>query len=223
VDASAMQRGRAEPANGDGSALELVSCGVPFPEHEIAIVDERGNRLPERRVGEIITRGPSVTLGYYQAPAATAASYREGWLHTGDLGYLAHGNLYVCGRSKDLIIIRGANYYPQDIEWSVSELPGVRRDNVVAFSVSTDGEEKLVVAAEANSADAASLSQTIAARIAETSGIRPGHVAIVKVGSLPKTSSGKVQRRRTRELFEQGLLEQHEGSATGSSTSQGSG
>jgi fatty-acyl-CoA synthase len=210
VSAAAMQRGEAVlAADGGEDSLELVSCGRVFPEHELRIVDEQGANLSERRIGEIWTRGPSVTQGYYEQPEASAAGWTDGWLHTGDLGYLAAGNLYVCGRLKDLIIIRGANFYPQDLEWAVAELEGVRRDNVVAFSVQRNGEEALVICAEANSADAMALRKAIASKIAETSGISVSHVAVVKVGSLPKTSSGKVQRRRTKTLFETGALEEH--------------
>jgi fatty-acyl-CoA synthase len=211
VSVAGMQQGQATPATeaDGGDVLELVSCGRVFPEHELKIVDERGQSLPERMVGEIWTRGPSVTQGYFQNPSATAECWTDGWLHTGDLGYLADGNLYVCGRLKDLIIIRGANYYPQDLEWAVSELEGVRRDNVVAFSVQRNGEETLIMCAEANSSDAPALRKTIAAKVTEVSGITVGHVAVVRVGSLPKTSSGKVQRRRTKALFETGALEEH--------------
>ena len=210
VDAKSMREGHAVPAReGAAEVLELVSCGVAFPEHEVAIVADNGTRLPERRVGEIIARGPSVTAGYFENPEATATTYKDGWLHTGDLGYVADGNLYVCGRIKDLIIIRGANYYPQDIEWAVAEVPGVRRDNVVAFSTMRGDEEVLIVAAEGNSSDAAELRKAIAARVGEASGVAPSHVAIVRVGSLPKTSSGKIQRRRTKQLHEAGLLEEH--------------
>ncbi|MGD8862245.1 MAG: fatty acyl-AMP ligase [Myxococcales bacterium] len=212
VDAAALARGEATPAEPgapESATLELVSCGVPFPGHDVRIVSDDGEVLPERRVGEIITRGPSVTSRYYDNPEITAETFRDGWLHTGDLGYFAEGRLYVCGRKKDLIIIRGANHYPQDIEWAVSEVPGVRRDNVIAFSVMRDGEEQLIVCAEGNSGDAAELRKTIAAKVAETNGLNVGHVAVVKVGSLPKTSSGKVQRRRTKQLFETGELEEH--------------
>ncbi len=209
VSAEAMKRGQATPARPDEDSLELVSCGPAFPGHAIEIVDESGRRLPERGVGEIITRGPSVTAGYYGNPSLTAECYRDGWLHTGDLGYLAGGEVYVCGRIKDLIIIRGANFYPQDIEWAVAEVPGVRRDNVVAFSVMKNGEETLVVSAEGNGSDAPELRKAIAVKVAQTAGLTVGHVVIVRVGSLPKTSSGKVQRRRTKQLFEQGLLDEH--------------
>jgi fatty-acyl-CoA synthase len=209
VSAPAIQRNRAEPAREGDDSLELVSCGPAFPGHRIKIVDEQGRELPERGVGEIVTSGPSITAGYYGNAELSAQGYRDGWLHTGDLGYLAGGNVYVCGRIKDLIIIRGANFYPQDIEWSVSEVPGVRRDNVVAFSVMQEGEERLVVSAEGNSGDAAELRKAIAAKVVESHALTAAHVAVVRVGSLPKTSSGKVQRRRTKTLFEQGQLEEH--------------
>src|SRR5262249_54871113 len=115
VNAEAMKHGRAEAEAREDDTLELVACGPAFPGHELQIVDTDGNELPERAVGEIVLRGPSVTSGYYGNPEATAEAYRNGWLHTGDLGYLVDGNVYVCGRIKDLIIIRGANFYPQDL------------------------------------------------------------------------------------------------------------
>ncbi len=210
VDAEAMKRGVAEPATeSTETVLDLVSCGVPFPKHELAIVDEAGQHLGERQVGQIITRGPSVTAGYFQNPAATAEGWKDGWLQTGDLGYIAGGNLFVCGRIKDLIIIRGANFYPQDIEWVAGDLEGVRRGNVVAFSVLQDGIEKLIVEAEGTSVDAPRLREEIAQRVAEELGLTPDHVGIVPVGTLPKTSSGKAQRRKTRRLFEDGELPEH--------------
>lgn len=213
VDADQMKRGEAVARVTDPdhahATLEFVCCGRAFPGHEVKIVGEQGQTLPERKVGEIWTRGPSITAGYFNNPEATAEAWSDGWLHTGDLGYVSDGMLYVCGRSKDLIIIRGANFYPQDIEWAVSEIEGVRRDNVVAFSVMRDGEEMLIVSAEAGSTDAPVLRKAIAAKVAETSGLTVGHVAVVRIGSLPKTSSGKVQRRRTKLLFETGQLEEH--------------
>jgi fatty-acyl-CoA synthase len=209
VSAEAIRQAEARPAAEGEDSLELVSCGRPFPGHEVKIVGDDGRALGERQVGEIALRGPSVTAGYRANPEATAEAYRDGWLHTGDLGYLVQDNIYVCGRIKDLIIIRGANFYPQDIEWSVAEVPGVRRDNVVAFSIMKAGEEVLVVSAEANSADAPELRQAIASKIAASHGLAVDTVSLVRVGTLPKTSSGKVQRRRTKRLFEEGLLQEH--------------
>jgi len=211
VYASTLSVGRAVAAK-PGSPMrtvELVGCGHPFPEHELRIVDESGIALGERCVGEVATRGPSITPGYFGQPEATASTYRDGWLHTGDLGYLAQGQLYICGRNKDLIIIHGVNYYPQDIEWTVAELPGVQRSAAVAFSVMRDGEETLVVCAEGKAPDAEQLRRDIALKVAESTGLRVGHVAVVQVGSLPKTSSGKVQRRKTKAQFENGELEEY--------------
>ncbi|MCA9607346.1 MAG: AMP-binding protein, partial [Myxococcales bacterium] len=107
VDKAKMQDGIALPSDAP-DALEIVSCGVPFPDHDVRVVDDRGQDVPERRVGEIVARGPSVTAGYFRNEEATRDAIREGWLHTGDLGYRADGNLYICGRIKDLIIIKGA-------------------------------------------------------------------------------------------------------------------
>ncbi len=210
VDAKAMQDGVAREADDStDTVLELVGCGRGFPEHEVLVVDEQGNALPERRVGHVITRGPSVTGGYFQNDEATAEGYKDGWLQTGDLAYFADGHLFICGRLKDLIIIRGANHYPQDIEWSVSDLEGVRRGNVFAFSVMRDGTEELIVAAEANRKDAERLRTEIARTVQREFGLTPAEVLILPVGTLPKTSSGKAQRRKTRMLYEAGQLPVH--------------
>jgi fatty-acyl-CoA synthase len=162
--------------------------------------------LPERAVGEIVVKGPSVAKGYFRNPEATAATWRNGWLRTGDLGYLADGELFVCGRSKELIIIRGANYYPQDIELTVRDLPGVKRGNVVAFSVNEGAEERLVIVAEADPREGDALRQAIATRIREAVGLDVYRVALVPAGTLLRTTSGKLQRRRMKQLYEQGNL-----------------
>ena len=209
VDSVAMREGRAVPSVAS-DALELVSCGKPFPGHELAVVDPQGARVTERSVGEIVVRGPSVSAGYYKNAEANAQTFRsDGFLHTGDLGYLADGELFICGRSKDLIIIRGANYHPQDLEWAVSELEGVRRGNVVAFSTQIDGEERLVLAVECGSADAESLRARVASRITEAFGLAPHEVVAVTLGGLPKTSSGKVQRKKTQALYQAAQLDRH--------------
>jgi fatty-acyl-CoA synthase len=211
VEKAGLERGEANPPAEAAPAQDLVNCGHAFPEHEIAIVDEQGNRLGDRKVGQIITRGPSVSNGYYLEPELTSESFKVGpgghtWLYTGDLGYLIAGEVFICGRLKDMIIVRGRNFYPSDLEWAVSELPGVRRGNVVAFSSDIDGDEQLVIAAEGMSAEAENLKTAIAQRINADFALTPHEVLIVPQGTLPRTSSGKPQRRKTRQLYQDGTL-----------------
>jgi len=221
IEPALLQKHEAKPVQGGEGTQELVCCGHPFPGHEIAIVDENGKRLGERQVGQIITTGPSICQGYFQEPELSSQSFKKledgrVWLHTGDLGYVADGGVYICGRLKDIIIIRGRNFYPNDIEWVVSELPGVRRGNVVAFGVTVNtegkhvedgtGEDQLVVCAEAFSGDAAKLTEDIQKAVTDQIGIAVWKVEIVPQGSLPRTSSGKPQRRKTKQMFLDGAL-----------------
>ncbi|MGB0680369.1 MAG: fatty acyl-AMP ligase [Polyangiales bacterium] len=215
VDSAALAQGWATPSTDRAASAtaphrsEIVGCGQAFPGHEVAILDADGSPCAERQVGEIVLSGPSVTPGYFQNPAASAASFRDGRLHTGDLGYKIGNELFVCGRIKDLIVVRGANIHPQDIEWTAGDVDGVRRGNVVAFSTITGGEERVVVLAEATAAAAHDVAQAVRAAIIQNHGIEPDHIGIVALGALPKTSSGKAQRRKTKALFEAGQLPEH--------------
>ncbi len=212
IEKKKLEEGSATPANAsDDGSQELVNCGRVFPEHEVAIVDEEGKRLGDRQVGQIITRGPSISAGYYEEPELTADAFKAGpdgerWLYTGDLGYMVNGEVFICGRLKDMIIVRGRNFYPNDLEWVVSELPSVRRGNVVAFSIPTDDGEQLVVAAEAFQSDAEALKQAIAEAIVSNFSLTTHDVVIVPQGSLPRTSSGKPQRRKTAQMYLDGTL-----------------
>jgi fatty-acyl-CoA synthase len=192
---------------------EIVDCGMPFPKHELAVVDEAGNRLGERLVGQIVVRGPSVTGGYYEDPTGTAQAFRplgDGvggvWLHTGDLGYISEGRLFVCGRLKDIIIVRGRNYYPSDIEWTVGELAVVRRRSVLAFAVEWDGEEQLVVCCEGTATEAPEIQEAAQACVAAYFGLTTREVVVATIGALPRTSSGKPQRSRARQMYLDGTL-----------------
>jgi fatty-acyl-CoA synthase len=186
--------------------FELVSCGRTFQDHEVKIVDERGRSLPEGRVGEIVFKGPSVTPGYFQNPEATRQLLKGGWLHTGDLGFILDGDLYVSGRQKDLVIINGRNYPPQAIEWIVEEIAGIRKGSVVAFSVNGDATEKLIIIAETIMTDHEELAHIISEQVRSAFSLAVHKVVLVGRGSIPKTSSGKLQRRRTKAMFEGGLL-----------------
>lgn len=220
VDAAALTRGQASASDHGRS---IVDCGRAFPEHAVAVIDAAGRRLGERQVGQIVVSGPSVTAGYFEQPELTRETFKpltdgagECWLHTGDLGYLAGGRLFVCGRVKDLIIIRGRNYYPSDIEWAVAELSNVRRGNVVAFGVDVDaqggiaaegtGEEQLVICCEGAAADASAIRNAASARIGAQFGLTTREVVVVSLASLPRTSSGKPQRRATRRMYLDGTL-----------------
>ena len=204
-----MKTGQAKAANGHG-ALEMVSCGKAFPGHELKIVDDAGNALGDRHVGNVLLRGPSVTQGYFGQPEETAEVYVDGWLRTGDLGYLDDGNLFVCGRAKDLIIINGKNYYPQDIERLASEVNGVRQDQCVAFSrLDADGAEECVVVCEAqrSKTDPELLASGVKQKVRTELGITVAEVVVIKRNSMPKTSSGKVRRRETKSRLLAGTLE----------------
>ncbi|HZF53468.1 MAG TPA: fatty acyl-AMP ligase [Polyangiaceae bacterium] len=214
VDIDAMRRGhakRSEGSGGEAGAMELVSCGRPFPGHEIAIMSITGYPLGEREVGEIWLRGPSVTAGYFGDPEATRETFGDGWLRTGDLGYLAGGDLYICGRAKDLIILNGKNYYPQDIERVVSKVEGVREGQCVAFSrLDQTGAEVAVVVAESAKKGpeaVALIGQAILQAVRSEMGVQLGEVHLIRRGTLPKTSSGKVRRKETKRRLEEGELE----------------
>ena len=128
------EKGCAVPcARNDPSATVIVGCGRAFPGHELRVVDRRGRTLADRRVGEIVLAGPSVMPGYIDTNSLRGHAPRPDWLHSGDLGYLVDREVYVCGRLKDTIIVNGRNYFPQDLEWVVTELTGVRHGRVAAF------------------------------------------------------------------------------------------
>ncbi len=189
----------------DGPAF--VSCGKPFSEHDLAIMDDEGSLLGENVEGEIVHRGPSVTPGYWKHPEATAACFLpSGWLRTGDLGFKRDGNIYITGRSKDLIILNGRNHHPTTIEWAAAEVEGVRKGNVVAFSVPGDDSEELVVVAETRPDRPDNTADAIRAAVAEQLSLKVANVVLMAAGQLPKTSSGKLQRNKTRQQYLAGTL-----------------
>jgi fatty-acyl-CoA synthase len=201
--------GRAVPGvAGDPSACALVGCGRPFPGHEVRVVGESDRPLPERHVGEIQLRGPSVMTRYQQEPELSEDTLRGGWLRTGDLGYIADGDLFVCGRRKELVIVHGKNYYPQDLEWAAGAVAGVRRGSVVAFGLHpVDGPERVVIVAECRGrADADRVRAGIIRAVQESCGLTVHDVVVVARGSLPKTTSGKLQRARVKSRYENGGL-----------------
>jgi fatty-acyl-CoA synthase len=161
----------------------------------------------EREVGELQIRGTSVTPGYYKHPEATAATFDGEWLKTGDLAYVIDGELVICGRIKDVIIVAGRNVFPEDVERSVAEVEGVRAGNVIAFGVQGTRREGLVVVAETKLTDASAVRESVAARIRDVVGMSADEVVLVPPGTLPKTSSGKLQRSLCRDRYLEKELE----------------
>lgn len=214
-------KGQAVPAAPeDETAIAFVSSGKSLPGHEVRIVDEKGNQVPDRTEGFLWFRGPSATSGYFRNPKATEELLPQGpvasdggfhWVNSGDRAYRAEGEIYPTGRVKDIIIKGGRNLYPHEVEELATRSEGIRKGCVVAFGLKdeTSGTEKLVVVAETRERDAARRA-TIAAKVTEQVsqglGLPPDRVELIPPGSIPKTSSGKLRREETKQLYLAGTL-----------------
>jgi acyl-CoA synthetase (AMP-forming)/AMP-acid ligase II len=191
------------------TAVTFVSVGRAIPGHRLQIVEPRGNGvLPERHIGEIVITGPSVTPGYFQRTGLPKPS--PGELRTGDLGYLADGELFIVDRLKDVLIVAGRNYVPSDIERVVGAVDGVRAGAVIAFTLpGADGTAALYVVAgtEAGAHVSHPLRNAVRWAVQSQIGIAPKDVCLVRPGVLPRTSSGKLQRGACRQLYESGVLQ----------------
>jgi fatty-acyl-CoA synthase len=198
VDRRVLETERyAAPVAGDADGVRhLAILGRPVEGLEIRVVDPiTGDVLKEREVGELEIRGTSVTPGYYKRPDANLELFHDGWLRTGDLAYLLDGEMVMCGRIKDMIIVGGRNVYPEDIERALADVDGVRAGNVIAFGVAgAQGREGLVVVAESKSDDHDVVRRSVAERVRDAVGLPAKDIVLVLPGSLPKTSSGKLQR-----------------------------
>ncbi len=204
--------GRAVPARtGDLTALHVVACGRPLPGYEVRAVDRSGHEVADRHEGHIECTGPSATAGYYREEEATRVLRHGEWLDTGDLGYIAEGEIHLTGRDKDIIIRAGRNIHPDELEHVVGSLPGVRQGCVAAFA-STDpvmGTERLVVLAETRlqaAADLAELRKRITTATVDLLGIPPDDVVLAPPGTVLKTSSGKIRRAASRQHYESGQI-----------------
>ncbi|MBK4998721.1 amino acid adenylation domain-containing protein [Pseudomonas sp. S31] len=213
LDAEALAANRAVP----GVGAQLMSCGWPQPGHEVQILDPLSqNVLAEGEVGEICSTGPSIARGYWRNPEASARAFveRDGrtWLRTGDLGFMHQGQLYVSGRLKDMLIIRGQNLYPQDIERTVeTRVEAVRKGRVAVFALQHDGQESFGIAAEIGrraqkQQPLEQLIEQVRAQVADVHRETPAVVLLLEPGSLPKTSSGKLQRSACAAQWRDGSL-----------------
>lgn len=195
----------------DSNIIYFVSCGKPVLNNEVMIVDEVGKILGEREVGEVIVRGPSVMQGYFKKELETRKTIRNQWLFTGDLGYLANEELYITGRKKDMIIKGGKNYCPHDIELSVQKVEGVRGGATIAIGIYDEktATEKMIILAEIKPKffrDQTKIIANIKKEVTRDIGVTPDEVHIYPRGVFQRTTSGKIQRAKHKQLFLSGKL-----------------
>lgn len=214
VDVDRMERDGVVVGGREGRSRAFVRCGPVLPGHELEVRDEAGAALPELKVGRVFVRGPSLMRGYFGEPEASAKVLGpDGWLDTGDLGFLVEGEIVPTGRAKDLILLNGRNVWPQDLEWSAeSEIGKLRSGDVAAFSVDRDEGEQLVVLVQARTSDPEArraLADDVAALLRARHGVE-AHVELVGAHALPQTSSGKLSRSKAKALYLAGAFRAEE-------------
>jgi len=207
IDREAMQVERvAHPAVAERPTVKMISAGKPIANTQVKVVDDQGQTLPERQVGELALRSDCMLTGYYHRPDATEKAFLDGWYLTGDYGYMAGGEVYVAGRKKDLIIVGGKNVYPQDLELLAMQVRGVHAGRVSAFGVFNEqsGTEDVVVVAEVDRDDPAErqrIAEEVRQAINRGSAVAVRHVHVVSPPWIVKTSSGKTARLANREKY----------------------
>ncbi|MFL0414742.1 fatty acyl-AMP ligase [uncultured Sphingomonas sp.] len=187
----------------------IVNCGKPVKDMAVEIREEDGTPLPERAIGKVWCSGPSLMVGYFRDDAATEACMADGWLDTGDMGYLSDGYVYIVGRAKDMIIVNGRNHWPQDIEWAVEQLPGFKQGDIAAFAITTPGGEEtpavLVQCRTSDDAERSRLRNEIRDRVRAVTGMNCV-IELIPPRTLPRTSSGKLSRAKARNLYLSGEI-----------------
>ena len=209
--------GGAEGAGPDGKRPQrfraIVNCGKAVRDMQIQIREEDGTPLPERAIGKLWCKGPSVMVGYFRDDAATDACMSDGWLDTGDMGYLSDGYVYIVGRAKDMIIVNGRNHWPQDIEWAVEQLPGFKAGDIAAFAITTPGGEEtpavLVQCRSSDEGERTRLRDAIRERVRAVTGMNCV-IELIPPRTLPRTSSGKLSRAKARNLYLAGEIKPYD-------------
>lgn len=221
VDEAVLSGAVHTPANSEdagGAALgparryrAIVNCGKVIPDHQLKVCDADDRPLPDGRIGRVLVKGPSVMACYFEDEDATRACLSpDGWLDTGDLGYMSAGYLFIVGRAKDMFTINGRNHWPQDIEWAVEQMPGLKSGDIAAFSVTVaNGEDVPAVLVQCRITDDAArtaFQAQVRAKVRQITGVNCV-VELVPPKSLPRTSSGKLSRSKARSLYLSGLLQ----------------
>lgn len=196
----------ARPPKDGNPSLTFMSSGRVINNTEVKIVDEKGNDLPQRIVGEIVLRSDCMLKGYYNREDLSSSAFSKGWYKTGDVGYMSDGDLFVSGRKKDMIIVGGRNVYPQDLENLTYEIPGVHSGRAVAFGVFDEiqGTEDAVIVVEVDTKDQdehQKIAEQIRVHVTKNSAISLRHVKVVESNWIIKTSSGKTSRKANKEKF----------------------
>jgi fatty-acyl-CoA synthase len=191
----------------------IVNCGKPVRDMEVEVREEDGTPLPDGAIGKLWCRGPSVMVGYFRDQEATDACLVDGWLDTGDMGYMSGGYIFIVGRAKDMIIINGRNHWPQDIEWAVEQLPGFKAGDIAAFAITTPGGEEtpavLVQCRSSDEIERVRLRDEIRERVRSVTGMNCV-VELIPPRTLPRTSSGKLSRAKARNLYLAGEIKPYD-------------
>ena len=185
----------------NNNAEEIVATGRCIKDHKLYIQDEKGLSMEDGYVGEIVFEGPSVAHGYFDNEESTSQVFTRNQLRTQDIGFIVNGRLFICGRKKDLIIINGRNYYPEALEEALNKTSGIREGATVCFSVAAENSEQLIVISEHPQIDNDELKKNITHVLSKSYGLKIHDIKLVKPGTLPKTSSGKKQRQKTKEMY----------------------
>jgi fatty-acyl-CoA synthase len=189
----------------------VVNCGKPVAGMAVEIRGSVGELLPDRGIGKVHVRGASVMHSYFRDEESTKACLSDdGWLDTGDMGYMSNGYIFIVGRAKDMIIINGKNHWPQDIEWAVEQLPGFKAGDIAAFAITTQGGEEtpavLVQCRTSDPSERSRLRDQIREKVRSITGMHCV-VELVPPRTLPKTSSGKLSRAKARNLYLSGAIQ----------------
>lgn len=212
VEETELSGGNPDAANDDRPQRyrAMVNCGKPVKDMTIEIREEDGTPLPEKAIGKVWCKGPSLMVGYFRDPEATDACMKDGWLDTGDMGYMSDGYVYIVGRAKDMIIINGKNHWPQDIEWAVEQLPGFKAGDIAAFAVTTPGGEEtpavLVQCRTSDDSERSELRDLIREKVRAITGMNCV-IELVPPRTLPRTSSGKLSRAKARSQYLSGQIQ----------------